>query len=245
MNIFDNYILAIQNALSLAEISRLDFSKIKWELTEKNTFLMERDTAIELGGYPKESVNIIVPSSDMYSLINFDDGIYCIGDPSLLSKKAVEKHISFGKIVFLETNGLAEKDYYDFTQSELLTDSRVRMKDVMLRQSPVNYNTNLRISKKAVKNGFDAKIMGTVIYDAFHALENVSHVTVLLIFGDSPLYRQLFEIAENIKEATLTINHIFDGITMDCGRCDVKEICNEIEGMRELHQKMTRSQQRG
>lgn len=242
MNIFDKYISDIQKILAHQKISRLNFSENEWKLTEKNTFLMERDTAIELGGYPKESVNIIVPSSDLYNLISLEEGIYSIGDTSLLSGKISEKHISFGKIVFLKTKDLKEDDFYSFTQSELLTDSRIRMSDIMLRQSPAHYNTNLRISKKALKNGFNAEIMAATVYKAFKNMEHVSNVTVLLIFGDSMPYKELLEAAENIKEATLTLNHIFDGINMDCGHCDVKEICNEIEGMRELHMRRQRSQ---
>ena len=29
--------------------------------------------------------------------------------------------------------------------------------------------------------------------------------------------------------------HIFDGLDADCGHCDFKKVCDEVEGMKEMH----------
>lgn len=244
MNIFDKYILQILNGCSSEDIKRLAFTGSSLELAKKNTFLMERDTAIELGGYPQESINIIVPSSKLPELtkqaernksIMLEDGVYCIGDPKLLHGK--EKHISFGKIVLLETEHIPDDEWYDFTQSELLTDSKLWMKYVMLRQSPSHYNMNLRVGKEAFHCGFDIHVLGETIYKAFRQMEHVKSAIVLLIVGESKLYKELLSTAEKIKEVTLTLNHIFDGIDMDCGHCELSVVCNEVEAIRLLHKR--------
>ncbi len=234
MNIFDNYIRKVCDICS-KEVLQVIEEKTPWPLMDKNAFLMERDTFLELGGYPKESINLIIPTENLSNVTNLKDGIYYIGDPALFRKK--EKHISFGKIVFLETQEMDEDKTYSFTQDELLTDSRIRMRDVMLRQSPTHYNLNLRISNKAYKNGFDAQRLGTTIHHSFMEMKQVKKVVVILLIGESDLYKPLFSVAERVKEVTLTLNHIFDGIDMDCSHCDVSEICNEIEGMREYHRR--------
>ena len=60
---------------------------------------------------------------------------------------------------------------------------------------------------------------------------------MVLLEGDSPLYRQLIPIAEKVKDVTAALNTMFDGIDMDCGSCSLNEICDEVEGLRELHRK--------
>ena len=245
MNIFDQYLLQILDKCALEAPKRLALTGSSIELAKKNTFLMERDTAIELGGYPQESINIIVPSSKLLELTKQaaggkaflpEDGVYCIGNPKLLQGK--EKHISFGKIVLLETEHIPDDEWYDFTQSELLTDSKLWMEHVMLRQSPAHYHINLRIGKEAFGRGLDIQGLGETIYKAFRQMKYVKSVIVLLIVGESKLYKKLLPVAEKIKEVTLTLNHIFDGIDMDCGHCDLSAVCNEVEAIRVLHKRI-------
>ncbi|MCQ2496434.1 MAG: hypothetical protein MJ131_07565 [Lachnospiraceae bacterium] len=239
MNIFDKDIEKLIGKLASEKIVKLTEAGDVWELVAKNPFLMERDTKIELGGYPKQSINIITASSRLRDMQEqLKGGVYCIGDPKLLTGK--EKHISFGKIVLLETEDIEDSSWYDFTQAELITDAGIRMKDIMLRQSPTHYNINLRVSQNAYRSGFDAGFLGRTVYDAYTKMDRVRSATVIMIFGESRLYTELLEIAEHIKEITLTLNHIFDGINMDCGSCDLNEVCMEVEGLRELHKKNTK-----
>jgi len=241
MQIFDQSVVKILEYLKNENVVKLNESVPELKFSDKNIFLMERDTAIELGGYPKESINIYVPSSNLQNLLSqfsgefeaLSSGVYCIGNPDLLSGK--EKQISFGKIVLLQTEEIPEDKWYEFTQKELITDSKIRVEDVMLRQSSVHYNVNLKIGKKAVKNGFNLETLGKTIRNSFMKIEGVKDAAVILIAGESSLYKNLLPVAEKIKEITLALNHIFDGIEMDCGHCNLVEICNEVEGMRKLH----------
>ena len=34
---------------------------------------------------------------------------------------------------------------------------------------------------------------------------------------------------------TGTLTHIFEGLPTDCSVCALKDICDEVEGMKELH----------
>lgn len=240
MNIFDKPVSTILESIQVEKIHKLGAADMLWPISDRNPFLMERDTHMELGGYPKESINIIVPSTNMPQILKDKlpecfDAAYIIGDADILGKK--EKHVSFGKIVLLETEEIPDDKWYEFTQSELLTDSRIRLKDVMLRQSPTHYNLNMRVGKAAVKNGLNMEIIASTIKSEFEKLEFVKSATVIILVGESELYKKLLPSAEKIKEITLTLNHIFDGIDMDCGKCDLVEICNEVEGIRRIHRK--------
>ena len=41
-------------------------------------------------------------------------------------------------------------------------------------------------------------------------------------------------LAVKIKRTTSALNHILDNV-FDCSTCNLKEICDEVEGMKELH----------
>lgn len=37
------------------------------------------------------------------------------------------------------------------------------------------------------------------------------------------------------KDITMTLSKILEGMPTDCGACNLKPICDEVEGMKELH----------
>ena len=246
ISLFDFWIRRAEALVALEKPEKLTYKK-SWPLQEKYLFLMERDTAVELGGYPQESINLIAPSSRLQELTTLKDGVYCIGDQNAVSEKKKgllsgghsRRHVSFGKIVLLETDDVPQEQLYEFMQSVSLLEASFHMKDIMLRQSSVQYRINLRISTKAVKEGFSISELGWTIYETYRALAHVRSVVVILLVGEHSLYRSLEEPAEKIKELTTTLNHIFDGIDMDCGHCDLSAVCNEVEELRVLHRKQT------
>lgn len=198
-----------------------------WPLAEKNPFIMERDTAVELGGYPKESVNLILSSSAEMPA----SGLWICGDMAEVG----EKHLSFGKIIFLQTEELDDDKVYDFQQAVQLADMRMKMEGVMTRSSSRQYQINLRISRQTADFGLDA--MARTIRQHFLKVPGVKDAAVMLLAGDSPVYKELLPIAEKVKDVTVVLNTMFDGIDMDCGSCNLNEICDEVEGLRELHRK--------
>ena len=55
--------------------------------------------------------------------------------------------------------------------------------------------------------------------------------------GNSSLYDRLSKIASKKAEITDTIDHILKGFMInDCDSCSAKELCDEVEGLREIHQ---------
>lgn len=232
MDIFDQYAETIEQRIKLMTPQRLVNDKNIWPVAEKNPFIMERDTALELGGYPKESLNLMVSST------NFDfenqGGVYLIGDPTLLTSK--NSHLSFGKIVLIKNKAVETEDIYNDLKSVEFADIRLHFSDVMVRMSSQKLFTNLRIGKKAIKKGFTLEKLGFTMYRCFSALPQVEQVKIIMIVGESPLYKELVPIAEKIKDATSALNTMFDGMDLDCESCKLSEICDEVEGLKKMHQ---------
>ena len=226
MTVFDTLLTRTWEALSGESLQALPDCAPR-ELREKNCFLMDRDTACELGGHPKESVNLLLPCGKIS-----EGGCFFIGDPELLKK---EKHFSFGKIVLLETEGVSNEEAYDFVQEMLKADFRLYFSGVMTRTSPSRSQVNLKVSRTALEEGFDFAAMAAGIRGQFLRLPGVKDAKVILIAGENGLYKKLLPIAEMQGEITRALNHIFDGIPMDCGNCELQEVCDEVEDLRKLH----------
>ena len=59
--------------------------------------------------------------------------------------------------------------------------------------------------------------------------------TVVFFTDPSVDYDALLSDARKVHEITLTLSRILEGIPTDCSLCSLKPICDEVEGMRELH----------
>ena len=230
MDIFDSLIKQTLSVVNNYPMTPLKAAE-PWDILDKNIYLFDKNTQVELGGYPKESVNMLIQSSN-----DFIQGDYIIGDENLIKK---EKHISFGKIVILKIKDIDGDKIYDFTQDVLLKDSKSHFKDVMTRASSKHYYINYKVSKDAIKNGFSFESIASAIHNQFIQIEAVEDVSVIFILGDSDIYKQLLPIVEKAKEVTLTLNHIFYSVNMDCHSCNMNDICDEVQGLRKLHKELS------
>ena len=210
----------------------LDEKVEPWSILDKNIYLFDKNTAFELGGYPKESVNMLTQSSN-----RFLDGYYVVGDESLIKK---EKHLSFGKIVILKTKDIESDKIYDFTQDVLLKDSKSYFEGVMTRASSKHYYINYKVSTDAQKAGFSFARIAKAIKEQFMQIEAVESVSVIFLIGDSDVYKKLLPICEKNKEVAIALNHMFDGVDMDCHACDMNDICTEVQGLRKLHKEINK-----
>ena len=150
--------------------------------------------------------------------------------------------------------GLTGDALYNRLEQIKLTKYRVSPKGYMLRTSTGN-REKVRVSKDVARKGSFSQI-GSAYLQAYKKLDYVEHVTILFIVGhagdsvgngavnnaggnagNSGLYDTLSKIASRKAEITDTIDHILKGFMVnDCNSCSAKELCDEVEGLREIHQ---------
>ena len=195
----------------------------------KNDIIFGKDTAFELGGSQKPCVSTLAVSSDMH----FSNKVYLVGRdlPQIIGDSP------FGKIVLAEIDEQTDDDTAFNTVKELeQIKYRFYVRDFMTRASALNMREQIRVSKNAVKSGVTFADYGQKLIDAFLQNEKVKSVEVVFI-TDFDGYKELNSVAEKIKETTSALNHILDNVMFDCLSCNLKPICDEVEGMKELHQK--------
>ena len=107
--------------------------------------------------------------------------------------------------------------------------------NIMIRTSGQSVREQLRIGKKAVKNGITFEKLGNT-YIA-HYKKDPRVLAVRVIYVTDPV----FDYAALEKEALLmasvrnSLSMIQKGLPKDCANCTISDICGEIEGLRELH----------
>ena len=195
----------------------------------KNDIIFGRDTAFELGGSQKSCVSTLAVSSNMH----FSNMAYLVGR----DLPQITGDFPFGKIVLVEIDEQTDDDTAFNTVKELeQVKYKFYVRDFMTRASALNMREQIRVGKNAVKSGVSFADYGQKLIDTFLQNEKVKSVEVVFL-TDFDGYKELNSVAEKIKETTSALNHILDNVMFDCSTCNLKPICDEVEGMKELHQK--------
>lgn len=104
----------------------------------------------------------------------------------------------------------------------------------MMRISSFDRREQVRVSRAALHAGISFRRVGCNFIQGF--LEHPEVFGVRQIFVTNPQkVTALLPLAEKSAELTRALNHIFDDLPTSCSSCNLKSLCDEVEGMRELH----------
>ena len=93
------------------------------------------------------------------------------------------------------------------------------------------------MSKKAVKKGISFQSVGCDFIKQYKKNPQIKHVRVIFITDPNVDYKKLLETANKVNDVTKTMNTILEGLPedVDCAHCSFKPVCDEVEGLKELH----------
>ena len=165
--------------------------------------------------------------------IKFDNCTYLYGKDI----PEIKSDCCFGKIVFLEIKDIGEEQsaFDKIKELERLKYSFCP-EEFMTRASAFNMREQIRVSKKAVKNGVTFSDYGSSLIKAYLEFPVVKSVQIIFI-TDFDRFNELGMICDKVRQTTDALNHILDNVLLDCNTCNLKSICDEVEGMKELHMK--------
>jgi CO dehydrogenase/acetyl-CoA synthase beta subunit len=105
----------------------------------------------------------------------------------------------------------------------------------MTRASAITHKDSVRVSKTAVKKGISFQKIGNLLIRKFKENPAVKGVKVVFVTEDAVDFSVLESLSRKNHEITETLNQVMNNLTFDCDTCNLKAICDEVEGMRELH----------
>lgn len=227
MKLYDGFISQI-NSLTENMGKCFSFTNSKLNAASKNNVLLLKDTAYELGGSQKSCVSTLAVTSTN----SFNNDILLIGD----DLTEIKSDCSFAKLVLLEIADISEEEAFEKIKELELVRYQSCPEGFMTRASALNMREQIRVSKKAVKDKLSFEDFGNFLIKEYLKNPIVKSVKIIFINGEFD-YGTLFDLSEKIKETTSALNHILDNVLFDCSSCNLKPICDEVEGMKELHRK--------
>lgn len=203
---------------------------------KKNELILAREAAFELGESTLPSVS--------YTLITDNEALVS-GDRVLLFGKDLQElteHASFARITILLTDNIEENG--DQGAYAVIKNIEMKKYDVspvgyMMRASALSNREQVRVSKDAIKAGLSFERVGNLFISKYKENKHVKAVTVIFITLPGVSYAALDRLADSSVGITRALNHILADIKMDCRACEWKPVCDEVEGMKEMHAKMT------
>lgn len=232
MKLYDDTIAGMQNLLNRYEHKKIPVQKTTWPVSGKETMILRSEMAYELGAdlLPGFGYTIITASEQLVP----EDSVTLIGsDLNQLSGDSPFARVTFVRVDD-DTMGEGEKLYSAIRNLEF-TRYHFFPEGFMMRVSASRGKESVRIGKKAVKKGLTFSDTGNMMIDAFKENKKVKAVAMYYVTARDFDYAELEKHGKKAEQITQTIDHISKNVLMDCAACSLQPVCDEVEGMRELH----------
>ena len=202
-----------------------------WADTGASELVLQRDAAYEMGALGKGSANYVLFTSSS-ELVNKDQVILYGPDMG-----QIKGDCDFARIVLLRVGVLDDDDeaVYRTLKDIEFAKYHVYPEGYMVRMSPESSREQVRVSKKALAKGISFRSIGASYVAEYKKDANVLNATVIFITDPKADYAALQAAAKKASAVTGTLTHILEGLPTDCSICALKDICDEVEGMKELH----------
>ena len=205
-----------------------------WEDVGGNQLIMMKESAYELGGDNKPAVNYACVSSDDYVT---EDEIWVYGrDLTQISGSVPFARIVLVKVASLKGEGEEDTEpVFRAIQDIDFVKYHVYPKGYMIRSSSDSFREQVRVSREAVKKGISFERVGNSYIKEYKKDPNVLAVRVIFSTVEDADYAEMKKDAKKVRDITKTLSKILEGMSTDCHTCSLKEICDEVEGLKELH----------
>lgn len=230
MKVHDVYINQILENLSMRHVKECTLlGTSNWNIQKTSDFIMDKEVGVELGATGSSSVSINLCSST----IDIEDKILLIGN-EIDQLKGKHPHFARVTIVQIKDQGDDNSNYKNIKAIDRAKFG-INLEGTMLRASSSENRECVRISKKAKADGMNFSVLGSAFINKLKQLDFVVNAQIFYIVGDEALVSFVMEYPEKIFKSVDAMNHMFEDIELDCASCAIKEVCDEVEGMRETH----------
>lgn len=232
MKLFDEMIIEITGELchlAPMEAARLEKPRRPWADVGAHHMILAREMAYELGG-----AGTLGLSGCLYTTepVLFPQGVYLYGKdlPQIRESQSYARLV----LVELEETDSEEALYRKFREVDYVR-YHIHPEGYMARISPVSQREPVRVSQKALKKGVRFAEIGDLYLMQYQKIPQIKTVNVIFVTHPSFDYCMLENRLGRAEQITQSLNHIFTGLSMDCDHCGLKTVCDEVEGLRELH----------
>ncbi len=236
MSVFDQLIKDTNSVLDKKDFVSFDYSdNYKKFVSDKQELIFKKEAQFELGG---ENLNSVA-----FSLFTEDDNLVNKDEIIVIGKdlNEIKKDSSFARIALVKTKGVylrGEQASYFILETINLKRYNINLKGYMIRTSVLSNREQVRVNKEAIKNKMSFRDVGSMYIDEFKKNQYVEAVKMIFITDEDVDYIKLEDISTTSLKIFRALNHAISDLKMDCKRCEWRTLCSQVEGMKELHEKM-------
>ncbi len=229
MEIYDKLIDEIFDLAGDCRSYCFDRSKV-CEMTDAGTLILSKETAFEYGAQPLPAINSVLFTDSE----NITDKVMLIG--SDIGEADADLPYARIAVISLDKSEMPDDDsLYKRLKDIEFVKYHVHPAGCLLRQSPESRREQLRIGKAAVRNGLSFENIGCGFIEEYKKDPLVKAVTVIFITEKNFDYKKLCTLSSRAYDITESLNKILEGLEISCDTCELKPICDEVEGLRKLH----------
>ncbi len=223
MEFFDSLICEVSALTEASQKTDYLYNKDSaWTDVGYSQVILKRDTAFELNGI---GFNLVTSSA-------VDDGITVIGDE--LNDITAERE--FVRVCFVQIEKSDdEQEYYKVIKKADYVKYHFFPEGYMIRTTSRSHKESVRVAKSALKKGVSFEKVGNLLINKYKENPKVKAVKVVFITDKDVDYKKMENFAQKSRSIAETLNHVMNSVKFDCDSCNLKPICDEVEGMKELH----------
>lgn len=232
MKLYDETIKNVQGLLEAMHPQPLDLSGADWEDVGDHNLILRSDMAFELGGGTLPAVSAMAVTTEEAFVPQ--DEVFLLGpDLAKLSADAPYARIA---IIRVRADGMGDGNaLYNAIRKIEYVRYHINPRGYMTRISASNGREPVRVGREAIDQGLGFAQVGKLFLEKYHENSNIEAVQLYFITDPSFDYKSLDAVAKQCESITGTIDHIFKNVMMDCKSCSLQQVCDEVEGLRELH----------
>ena len=202
-----------------------------WKDHGGSELVLQSDAAYELGAMGLGSANYICPTTSS-ALVDKDEVL--LYGPDL---KDIKGNVPFARIVLVRVGVMEgdDEEIYRALKDIEFCKYHVYPEGYMVRMSPESYREQVRVSKQSVNRGINFRAVGADYIKKYKENPDVLNVKVIFVTDPSFDFDTMKKHAKMADDITSTLTHILEGLPTDCSVCQLKDVCDEVEGMKELH----------
>ena len=229
MELYDSFIRETNDLLGAPTQKWAYKERDAWKDNGESELVLLRDAAYELGGGANEAVNFTCVTSDTALVPSDEVLLYGPDLPQLTGD------VSFARLVFLLVDDIGtEEEAFSAIRDMEFVKYHVFPKGYMVRTSAESNREQVRVSRAALREGIDFRRLGNAYLARYKQNMHIRRAQIVFL-TDRAVVAELAKTAKQVDAITKTLTHILEGIPTDCGSCSLKPVCDEVEGMRELH----------
>ena len=206
---------------------------------DKNAILFRDETAYELGGGGKSAVCGVAFAAE-------DDGkdeVILYGrDLCEIETDAPYAHFTVIGLKYSDENTLRAEPLKEIGFSVF----QLYPEGFHVRISPSAGKEQARVAKAALKKNPPLSFInvGCSLIRLIKAHPDVSYVKTIFVTLPDVEYPALAAVARKMKKITDAVESTLALETLDCASCKMKPICDEVDGLRELHFQQSRKEEK-